>query len=103
MWEPVKRKAKSGSALAKWFTVGYVDRMASLISDTLQDNPSHYHGYLADLLRQIAETLRHGHVPGAVVAVIWRGQLSRQAALYSDRAQPIHHVFADGRITGNTA
>lgn len=87
----------------KWYTVGYVDRMASLVSDSFQNNPVHYHGYLSELLRQTKETMEGGYISGAVVAVIWPGQLSRSAAVNSPNALPIHHVFADGRITGATA
>ena len=87
----------------KWFTVGYVDRMATLIQDPFQSNMVHYHGYLSELLRQTVQTMEGGYIHGAIVAVIWPGQLSRSAALHSPTAVPIHHVFADGRITGPTA
>jgi hypothetical protein len=85
--------------LKKWFTVGYVDRMATLVSDPFQNNPVHYHGYLSVLLRQTVETMQGGYISGAFVAVIWPGQLSRQTAVHSPQSLPIHHVFADGRIT----
>lgn len=87
----------------KWYTVGYVNRMAELIEDQFLTNPTQYHGYLSELLRQTKETMMGGYVPGAVVAVIWPGQLSRHVAIYGQHALPIHHVFADGRITGSTA
>jgi hypothetical protein len=87
----------------KWFTVGYVDRMATLVSDAFQNNAIHYHGYLSELLRQTVETMVGGYIQGAEVAVIWPGQLSRHAAVHGANAIPIHHVFADGRITGSTA
>jgi hypothetical protein len=87
----------------KWFTIGYVDRMSTLISNAVYVNPIHYHGYLSELLHQTAETMRNENIPGAFVAVIWPGQLSRQTALFSAGAIPIRHVFADGRITGRTA
>jgi hypothetical protein len=86
----------------KWFTIGYVDRMATLVSDPFQNNPIHYHGYLSELLRQTVETMQGGYISGAFVAVIWPGKLSRQAILYNSQALPIHHVSADGRITGST-
>jgi hypothetical protein len=87
----------------KWFTIGYVDRMGTLIQDPFQNNMVQYHGYLNELLRQTVQTMEGGYIQGAVVAVIWPGQLSRTAALHSSSAVPIHHVFADGRITGTTA
>ena len=88
--------------IKKWLTVGYVDRMGNLVEDAFQNNPIQYHGYMNALLRQTVETMQGGYISGAVVAVIWPGQISRHAALYSQRALPIHHVFADGRITGPT-
>lgn len=100
-------EAKAGDGktrnVKKWFTVGYVDRMGSLIEDQLVINPTTYHGYLSELLRQTLETVQGGYVPGAVVAVIWPEQISRHTALYGQHAHPIHHVFADGRITGSTS
>ena len=86
----------------RWYTIGYVDRMATLVSDPFQNNPVHYHGYLSELLRQTVETMQGGYISGAFVAVILPGKLSRQAVLYNPQALPIHHVFADGRITGAT-
>jgi len=87
----------------KWFTVGYVDRMATLVSDAYQNNPTHYHGYLDALLEQTRETMLGGYVRGAFVAVIWPGKISRYTALNRSSALPIHHVFADGHVTGATA
>jgi hypothetical protein len=86
----------------RWYTIGYVDCMATLVPGLFQDNPVHHHGYLSELLRQTVETLQGGHVPGAVVAVIWTGKLSLQSALHGPHSIPIRHVFADGRITGST-
>ena len=95
-------KADRPANRKQWFTVGYVDRMASLVDDQFQNNPTHYHGYLADLLKQTLETLQGEYVRGAVCAVIWPGQLSRHTAIYGAHALPVHHVFPDGRITGST-
>ena len=97
-------KATDGKTrnVKKWFTVGYVDRLATLVSDAYQNNPIHYHGYLSELLHQTVQTMQGGYIQGAIVAVIWPGQLSRQAAIHSQNAVPIHHVYADGRITGRT-
>ena len=88
--------------IKKWFTVGYTDHMGNLVEDAFQNNPIQYHGYMNALLHQTVETMQGGYISGAVVAIIWPGQLSRHAAVYNQRALPIHHVFADGRITGPT-
>jgi len=85
--------------LKKWFTVGYVDRAGNLVEDAFQNNPIQYHGYMNALLHQTVETMQGGYISGAVVAVIWPGQLSRHAAVHSPRALPLYHVFADGKIT----
>jgi hypothetical protein len=77
--------------------------MGTLINDPFQNNMIHYHGYLAELLGQTVKTMQGEYISGAVVAVIWPGQLSRHTALHGANAHPIHHVFADGRITGPTA
>jgi hypothetical protein len=87
----------------KWFTVGYIGRVGELIEDPFQNNMIHYHGYLSELLRQTVETMTGGYIRGATMAVIWPGQLTKQAALHGANSHPVHHVFADGRITGATA
>jgi hypothetical protein len=86
-----------------WFTIGYVNDRSELVSDSFQNNPIHYHGYMNELLHQTVEIMVGGYIQGAVVAVIWPGQLSRQVAIYGPNAIPVHHVFADGHITGSTA
>jgi hypothetical protein len=86
----------------RWYTIGYVDRLGMLLPETILKNPVFYHGYLSRLKRELQETMQSGHIEGAIVAVIWSGQLSRTTVLYSQKAIPLYHVFADGRITGST-
>ena len=70
--------AKSADGLTRnakrWYSVGYVDEVGNLVVEPFHNNPSHYYGYLGELLRRTKTIMEDGYITGAVVAVIWPEQ-----------------------------